>query len=95
MKHTPTPWEALSGSIYQTDESGGRGVVHGSGIKGQTPEEKDANLHFIIHAANCHGELLNACKALFPLAARINLTTKVWNKELSQAHAAIAKAEGR
>jgi hypothetical protein len=62
-KHTKGPWMKIGGGIYQADYVGRREVVHGSGIKGRTPEEKAANAALMAAAP----EMLEACEAALSL----------------------------
>lgn len=56
--YTEGPWVKIGGGIYQADHVGRREIVHGSGIKGQTPEERAANAALMAAAP----EMLEACK---------------------------------
>lgn len=57
-EHTEGPWIKIGGGIYQANHVGQREVVHGSGIKGQTPEERVANAALMAAAPT----MLEACK---------------------------------
>lgn len=67
-QHTPTPWTVFNADegCYPGIDAGWRTIVmFGSpdedcGIRGDTPEEAEANARFIVHAVNCHDELLSA-----------------------------------
>lgn len=75
----------IGGGIYQADHVGRREVVHGSGIKGQTPEEKMANATLMAAAP----EMLEACQALLDAEY-----LKVPPGVIEKARAAVAKAVG-
>ena len=61
MKHTPTPWTREGRSILS-----GNGNVLALGNLALPKEQSDANVEFIVLAANCHEELV---AALQPIAA--------------------------
>lgn len=67
-QHTPTPWRVYDAGDenYPGIDAGWRSVVmfgnadEECGVRGDTREEAEANARFIVHAVNCHDELLAA-----------------------------------
>jgi len=59
MNWTPGPWEVIGRSIFQKDEVGGRGVLHGASVKGKDEDEIEANIRLIAAAP----ELLEALES--------------------------------
>ena len=55
-EHTTGPWCVIGSHVYQVEEVGGRGVLHGGSVKGATTEEREANIRLIAAAP----ELLEA-----------------------------------
>ncbi|KKL16960.1 hypothetical protein LCGC14_2490330 [marine sediment metagenome] len=61
-KHTPLPWYPMSfeGTINYIADSDGIGIFP---AKTGTPEDREADINFIIQAVNTYYGLLNACEA--------------------------------
>ena len=67
-QHTPTPWtvyDAADAYYPGIDAARRTVVVFGSadeecGVRGDTPEEAEANARFIVRAVNSHDEMLEA-----------------------------------
>ena len=67
MSHTTGPWCVIGSHVYQVEEVGGRGVLHGGSVKGATTEEREANIRLIARAPELEkqcDELLEACRKL-------------------------------
>ena len=91
-KYTPGPWEAISYSIFQSDEVGTKQIVHN--VKGGTPEECKANAHLIAAAP----ELLSICKDIqscIIMTKSFGFKSIDWDDLLAGIDEIIAKAEGR
>lgn len=112
-QHTPTPWtvyDAAEACYPGIDAARRTVVVFGNadeecGVRGDTPEEAEANARFIVHAVNCHDDLLEALEETWRVlraAGLLNLTNGVqlgqtsWYVKICDAervsNAAIAKA---
>jgi hypothetical protein len=62
-KHTPTPWEEISGSIYQHPSIGAAHIAGMDRSEHLTkPTERDANAAFIVKAVNNHERLAHIVK---------------------------------
>jgi len=87
MNWTPGPWEVIGRSIFQKDEVGGRGVLHGASVKGASEEEIEANIRLIAAAP----ELLEALENILNVHA---YTGFVDQEVMEQAEEIIRKAKG-
>lgn len=93
-KHTPGPWSisGIAGDNHIMARVGHnrQTVALITGWPGLSPEEHMATKSLIAAAP----ELLEACKALLPLADREDVAD-TWSDEFNALAAAIAKAEGK
>jgi hypothetical protein len=117
-EHTPTPWyspensqcaitaKSCQGQELFTEECDpedvGEAIVQE--VWGRTPDEADENAAFVIHAVNCHDELLAACNLLEYWLGEIQLENvfpekmtgtafTLLQRDLDWARQAIAKAK--
>lgn len=93
--HTEGPWEA---DCFQVRSRNGRRVAH-TGLGQGEGKESEANAAFIVHACNCHYELLQALKMLEATAhdgSWVHMTSHPCTCKrcaMEAARAAIAEAE--
>jgi len=84
-QHTPTPWRIVSQHIEGPD---GQTVQTEAYYPSAPPED----MKFLLHAANCHEELVAALKALLDHADEASERLECCMKIEEIARAALAKA---
>ena len=105
MKHTPTPWVRMSRGKICSEKDDGYVFLADTDVSTCTyqpsPELIKANAEFIVKAANCHDDLLEACKeadGMLSFAGCPNPHDGTeqcqWCAYMSQIKAAIKKATG-
>ena len=91
-KHTPGPWIAHEGAIFQEKPHGEVSPLICDTINGRkfTGEERGANARLIAAAP----ELLDALQSLLARVSSDIIANQCWHEEQRAARAAIAKATG-
>lgn len=89
--HTPTPWQVANGSPLLIGCDG----FWIAGMMGLQGEIGEANARFIVHAVNCHDEMLEALVEVRRVGDDKMAFRSEWAAAVRKADAAIAKALGR
>jgi len=93
-QHTPGPWTAKIDRAWNSVIGPDKRVVATLLVQSIRPsEERRANAHFIVQAANCHDELVAALKDIIEECLNPKLPYGIRIVEI--ARAAIAKAEAQ
>ncbi len=93
--HTPLPWKNYARNVIGTVEDDVRFVADCRTVDVPSDEERYANAILIVHAVNCHAQLLAALEAADEKFSEMYTSrTGRMPEAVEMVRAAIAKAKG-